>query len=405
MPPELRSESKNRASGHANAGLENSLASFSLNTTKQEGLRKEIDAAWKTIPRFLFRVWTEKSGGDARLNTTQAITPAAFLDAAHAPEKFEEMPIKKLKNLAELHVRQEHGSGFKTTFSSWSQSLGFVLSWAISFYRPSTTAMATRHISILDTSLISKENVILSFPTMRKHLGAKLPNWSVEFLIYGVVEGPGYCAVPFRNWAKAGLQAFIPSRGLTGFGYPDPFVPGEAVMSDISENKIEVAKRIANLFPCDFQLAIALYLLSVGIDVRRQKAQVLFALMERAVPRHWKKDKKVTLAPNMELNGSPDAVGAAGLLQHLALYGLPRPGREGRSDSVAAEADDSRRALKDDVAPQKISASPTAADIEHVVGVQGRAAEAEDIARMYGTIVGLFEFLHEIRGGSLAAVV
>lgn len=388
MPPELRSESKNRASGHPNAGLENSLASVSSSTTRQEDLRKEIDAAWKTIPRFLFRIWTEKSGGNARLNTTKAITPAAFLDSARPPKKFEEVPIYGLQTTAGLHVRNKPWA--YTFYSSWSQSLGFILSWATSNSSPAALHHSSRHISILDTSLISKDNVILSFPTMRKHLGADLPefSFSLEFLIYGVVEGPGYCAVPFDDWLQAGIQTFIPRSGLRGFGYPDPYSPGNVVTNPISKDKIEIAKHVANLYPADFQVAIALYLLSVGIDVRREKDKVLAALMEMAVPRHWKQDKKVTLAPNMELDGMPDAVGAADLLQHLALHGFPRVGIKAKSDSVA-QANGRRRALEEYVGPQRTSARPTAAGIEQIVKAQGRAVEAEDIGRMCGEIVGL----------------
>lgn len=45
------------------------------------GLHVAIRNAGKSVPRYLFRAWSPSSGGNARLNTTRAITPLAFLDS------------------------------------------------------------------------------------------------------------------------------------------------------------------------------------------------------------------------------------------------------------------------------------------------------------------------------------
>lgn len=72
--------------------MANLMLNATTNGTKPDGREKpstiiedrvspdEVDNILKRLPRFLFRVWSSKSGGDARLNTTEAVTPHAFLD-------------------------------------------------------------------------------------------------------------------------------------------------------------------------------------------------------------------------------------------------------------------------------------------------------------------------------------
>lgn len=81
-------------------------------------------------------------------------------------------------------------------------------------------------------------------------------------------------------------MAFGPPGGLTGLGYEDPHDPGEVTFGDISGRRIEIAHRIANLYPKDFQQPIALYLLSFNVDVRKEKKKVLLGLIGLRVPRH-----------------------------------------------------------------------------------------------------------------------
>jgi len=70
-------------------------------------------------PRFLFRAWSNLSGGDAKLNSKLAITPLAF-HAGLGQCSIHDVPRPLLAKLAATHIA---GSVMKTVFSSWTQHI------------------------------------------------------------------------------------------------------------------------------------------------------------------------------------------------------------------------------------------------------------------------------------------
>lgn len=196
-------------------------------------------------------------------------------------------------------------------FSSWSSSLRFVLAEAAKRHQSEDKKSSNLHVSILDTTLISKDNVILSIFWAKDIFDSqRLPDNLFEVLIYGIVDGPGYCAVPYSTLTDADLDTIFP---------PGPEQPQTGNFK--LDASIEAAKGIADLYTKGLKLSMATYLLSLTANHRNEQEQVIKELMDWAVPRHWRTDKKLTRAREMEVDGLPDAAGAAEILQHRAKYG------------------------------------------------------------------------------------
>ena len=71
-------------------------------------------ASQEKLPRFLFRAFGARSGGDYRLNTQYRITPRGFLRGKKPTNIYN---ISNLGNMVERHYR---GQSVSTEFSSWA---------------------------------------------------------------------------------------------------------------------------------------------------------------------------------------------------------------------------------------------------------------------------------------------
>ena len=158
----------------------------------QDGLRERVQEASKKIPRFLFRSWSNLSGGDSRLNTVDAITPRAFLHD-EGPKSFYDISQSRILSLAREHHRGRHVS---TPYSSWTQTLQVALDLS---YLADSSEHA--HIGILDTTRLDPANVVLhvgDFARVCQARGQRADNR--EFLVFGVIKGECYKAVPCREF-------------------------------------------------------------------------------------------------------------------------------------------------------------------------------------------------------------
>ncbi|KAK5708450.1 hypothetical protein LTR97_000991 [Elasticomyces elasticus] len=144
-------------------------------------VHKALRAAAQHTPRYLFRAWSQRSGGDPRLNTPEAITPHAFL-TGEAPSSIERVPADQIICLWNGHYG---GAAVPSVFSSWSQSLHLAVT---SFGR------SGGYLSIIDTRSLPSHNTVAftGDPTLRNH---SLRGGPHEFLVYGIVSGGCHLAV------------------------------------------------------------------------------------------------------------------------------------------------------------------------------------------------------------------
>ncbi|KAI1086308.1 hypothetical protein F5B19DRAFT_479746 [Rostrohypoxylon terebratum] len=79
-----------------------------------EESRKALEDSQESLPRFLFRAFGRRSGGDSRLNTPSRIIPRGFLGGKTPTDIYD---IPNLKYMVDCHYR---GGRIDTEFSSWA---------------------------------------------------------------------------------------------------------------------------------------------------------------------------------------------------------------------------------------------------------------------------------------------
>lgn len=200
----------------------------------------------KQIPRYLFRMWHENSGGDAKLNTIDKVTPLAFLEG-NGHENVYDMSIKELVDNTTEHLRGYH---IATEFSSWSASLRFVLHYA-------TTKRDCAYIAVIDTLGLQTDsgNGIFYVPALAPIFQDSGPGCDMdygiydwEFLVHGIVEGRHYKACSFKLLCEHGLLEYLPSlAGITDAWDEDRFsLSGPTVPFTVQE--LGKLTKIAELF-------------------------------------------------------------------------------------------------------------------------------------------------------------
>lgn len=202
-------------------------------TVEQLQFKKKVDSMRGEIPRFLFRYWNNHSGGSAKLNTIDAVTPLAFLRTQDLPS-FWETPLNKLRDITDLHLGGN--CSVTTVYSSWSQSLSVVIAMA-------KKGIGNAHISVLDTQGLPERNVVLH--TQHAHRLFKTPVWEYEFLVFGTISGKHYKAVAFQEFQHYQPVSFHSKPG----DHPVKVKTKEAI-------------RVAEKFGPDFTVVVATYLLS-----------------------------------------------------------------------------------------------------------------------------------------------
>lgn len=163
-------------------------------TEEQKRFRTTVELASAKIPRFVFRGWHAGSGGYADLNTTTAVTPLAFShrNTTNRPSPcFYRLSKDYIRGVANMHLRTVRTQ--RTISSSWAQTLDVALQYA--------GTGTSSHISILDTSLLPRSNVILLTKQMPP-LGISTIGLSHELLAFGIISGPAYQAVSVERFNR-----------------------------------------------------------------------------------------------------------------------------------------------------------------------------------------------------------
>ncbi|KAK3718542.1 hypothetical protein LTR37_005046 [Vermiconidia calcicola] len=297
-----------RSTSYLNTWMDNfgypELASIVPGSTS--GQHEQLRAAARKCPRFLFRVWSSASGGNKRLNTVDAIIPRAFLNGK-GPTDISELFPGKLANLVSAHWSGEHVA---TVFSSWSQSLHYVLIWANSIASGSGR-YSNVHISIIDTKRLPDSNPVFWTPALAR-ISPGLPYCPWEFLAFGTISGPAHKAVKYDELMELGISKLI---DLTPLHLREP---GLATSETVSiQEAITLVKRISEQFGQDFAVPAAVYLLSCHDchdTVDEQTAVNLFA--EADIPQAWHDDPTIMI-DDVFIGGFEDVQTAIALLRKL----------------------------------------------------------------------------------------
>ncbi|KAF7196952.1 hypothetical protein HII31_01870 [Pseudocercospora fuligena] len=154
--------------------------------------------AQKYTPRYLFRGWSNESGGHEGLSTVDAITPLAYLkDREGGASNIYDLTRDQLRDMCTGHL-----SGFpiETQLSSWASSLQVALYFT--YNSPGT------YISIIDTRSLQDHNIIVHVPRLVSS-GLLDPHGNTyphEYLAHGVIDGPAHKAVPVSAFASIGIR-------------------------------------------------------------------------------------------------------------------------------------------------------------------------------------------------------
>jgi hypothetical protein len=204
-------------------------------------------------------MWHSGSGGSSKLNTTEKVTPLAFLKGVGHKSVYD-MSVKQFVDNTTGHLHTK--SNMVTEFSSWSASPRFVFHYA-------TTYRESAYIAVIDTQGLQtddkNENImfhvpalqpIFGLPAARRNSQYETYNW--EYLVHGVVQGKHYKAVSFKSLCSNGLTNHLPA--LKGLVYPwgsSMFkLPGTIVPVTIKE--LQELARIAMLFKSEPEMCAAL---------------------------------------------------------------------------------------------------------------------------------------------------
>lgn len=207
-------------------------------------LHEAIRRARQEVPRYLFRAWHPGSGGDARLNTETHVTPRAFFGNDGSDTIFD-VDESDLARIIQAHL---HGGRVRTLFSSWTPDLSFAVGFAADF-------AAGAHVAVIDTTKLPARNA--TYCSGSPHLTEfGFLGTEDEYLVFGVVSGPAYQAVPvecFLDGAGVPLRSFTHQHALTA--------------GDVEQEKNQEVVRIGRCFNERFGLVIVVYLLSVHVDI------------------------------------------------------------------------------------------------------------------------------------------
>ena len=209
--------------------------------------------ASKNVPKYLFRMWDAKSGGNSNLNTTRTITPLEFA-SSQGHKSVYDMTLSELIRNTSGHLAG--GTNIRTEFSSWSHSPYFAFQFA-----QQRSQSGTVHVAIIDTEELAKTNPAFHVPVLCKIIGTP-DRYEEEYLVHGVIEGQFYRAVAYRKLCDLGLLKQLP--GLIKYGI-DAFdtwairaLPGDSV--DYTIDELCQLRKIALPYGDYFSLPMAIVL-------------------------------------------------------------------------------------------------------------------------------------------------
>ncbi|KAK5129122.1 hypothetical protein LTR08_003892 [Meristemomyces frigidus] len=205
-----------------------------------EKTKRQIQAATRRTPRYLFRCWNNTegpSGGYIGLNTTDAITPLGFSRGNQGASSIFHLTRPKLRYMAESHLRNFNTV---TEFSSWAASL----------QRAILYARGTRencYVSVIDTKKLIG-NVIMHVGSMGFVLPAEVLVYDEEYMAHGVIQGPAHRAVRLSEVLIA-----LPQYTPKGFNHSN--------FSSLA-GEVETARRVGEQFGDSFVVPVTVAILT-----------------------------------------------------------------------------------------------------------------------------------------------
>ncbi|KAK3645535.1 hypothetical protein LTR56_002976 [Elasticomyces elasticus] len=259
---------------------------------------EELQKAAGPIPRYLFRAWSGASGGDPRLNTTEAITPHACVNG-DGPASFQDLPEAQIRSLWDGHF---DGTGVNSVFS-WSQSLQF----SICGYGNSHG-----YLSIVDTQQLASHNFVAYTHSYRSF---GLQGCWYEYYIFGTVSGDAHRAVRLQDFPRVEGTlkgcVLLPKMLIT--------------LDDIAQagGAVAAARQRGAIFGPKFELVVACqFLAGFYLPCSKLPEKVVKQLAEGDdVQQEWLEDPTIEL-----LGASRDATIAGAFMKAAAQcrYGVPR---------------------------------------------------------------------------------
>ena len=149
-------------------------------------IREQLEGLRLRVPRYLFRGWSEKSGGNEKCNSTTAITPAAFIQGS-GHESICDMSTELFKKMVLSHLQGRRD--VPTELSSWTASISFAMRWCLNPH--------SSFISIIDTKKLGEKVEIVYAPDLNSFVKGTT-DYEGEYLAHGIIDGECHRAVPFR---------------------------------------------------------------------------------------------------------------------------------------------------------------------------------------------------------------
>ncbi|KAH0361207.1 hypothetical protein KCU65_g8919, partial [Aureobasidium melanogenum] len=171
-------------------------------SVKSAAFRVKLQKASKNVPKYLFRMWYEGSGGDVRLNSVSAVTPHAFLRKKGHKSVYD-IPYHQFLENAEAHV--EGDTTILSEFSSWSQSPHFAFNYAMHI-RDRLGNNKTIHIAVMDAEALAESNPAFNVAVLHETFPGEFePIYHEEHLVRGIVQAS---PMPVRDkilevWGKS----------------------------------------------------------------------------------------------------------------------------------------------------------------------------------------------------------
>ncbi|KAI1387979.1 uncharacterized protein F4822DRAFT_430729 [Hypoxylon trugodes] len=185
---------------------------------------KMLEESQKNLPRFLFRAFGSKSGGDPRLNTRSGIIPRGFLDSKTPTNMYEN------RHLWYIIDRHLGGVDINTDFSSWASCITMALKYA----------NIASYVAIIDVTLLAPHVKIYHVLDLYRVKLAK-DEYPQEYLAYGPISGPAFHCVNMEDIKNTAYYS-LAGRSYGTDGYFD---------GDIYEDpgkRVATAKKLASLF-------------------------------------------------------------------------------------------------------------------------------------------------------------
>lgn len=175
--------------------------SFTSASVMDSATVRELEAIRKRTPRYLFRGWCNDesrggrlSGGYKGLNTTEGITPLAF-HLGRGRRSVYDLTEEEFTDMVLSHL--SGGCQPETMLSSWAASLSVSMD---------NYAGEGAHISIIDTRLLWKSNEIFFVPSLNFLDPERIPEYTEEYLAFGVIRWVAHKAIPLSTFYSLGYQ-------------------------------------------------------------------------------------------------------------------------------------------------------------------------------------------------------